>query len=206
MGDQVDCKARFKGRLSAGKAYLETDKLLFRGDFRVSVSFKEIVGLSSDSGNLKVTFAQGTLTLELGVRAAKWESRIRSPKSLLDKLGVKPESKVSVLGVDDQDFWNDLQARAAHISKGRLARSCDHLFFRAEDTEALARLVSLKTYIKNDGAIWVVFPKGKKHIREIDVIQAARESGLVDNKVVAFSTSHTALRLVIPIKLRTAKT
>jgi hypothetical protein len=202
MGDQIDCKARFNGRLSAGKAYLETDKLLFRGDFRVSIPFKEITGLSSESGKLSLTSTQGKLVLELGAPAAKWETRIRSPKSLLDKLGVKPDSKVSVLGIDDKDFWADLEARAASISKGRLAKDSDHVFFPAEDTKALARLASLKSYIKKNGAIWVVFPKGKKHIREIDVIQAGKDAGLVDNKVVAFSATHTTLRFVIPLALR----
>ncbi len=202
MGDQIDCKARFNGQLSAGKAYLETDRLLFRGDFRVSIPFKEITGLSSDAGKLRVAYPQGTLLLELGAVAAKWETRIKSPKSLLDKLGVKPESKVSILGIGDEGFWADLQARAALISKGRLAKGCDHLFFAAEDVKALQKLVSLKEHIKKNGAIWVVFPKGKKHIREIDVIQAAKDSGLVDNKVVAFSTTHPALRLVIPVALR----
>jgi hypothetical protein len=35
-------------------------------------------------------------------------------------------------------------------------------------------------------------------IRDVDVMAAAREAGLVDNKVVGFSTTHTALKLVIP--------
>src|SRR5215471_13788646 len=104
MGDQVDCKGRFNGQLSAGKAYLETDKLLFRGEFRVSVPLKEISALTADSGRLKVSFPEGVLILELGPRAAKWETRIKSPKSLLDKLGIKADSKVSVLGVDDEAF------------------------------------------------------------------------------------------------------
>jgi hypothetical protein len=202
MGDQVDCKAQFNGQLSTGKAYLETDKLLFRGDFRVSIPIKDITGLSSDSGKLRISYAQGTLTLELGPQAAKWESRIKSPKSLLDKLGVKPDSKVAVLAIDDQDFLSKLQDRTPHISSGRLAKGCDHVFLRAEDTKALQRLLSLKSYIKKDGAIWVVFPKGKKHIREIEVIQAGKDAGLVDNKVVAFSATHTTLRFVIPVALR----
>jgi hypothetical protein len=138
----------------------------------------------------------------LGALAAKWETRIRSPKSLLDKLGIKQDSKVSVLGVDDPDFCADLEARAARISNGRPAKDSDHLFFRAEDTSALKRLESLKSYIKRSGVIWVVFPKGKKHIREIDVIQAAKDAGLVDTKVVAFSGTHTTLKLVIPLALR----
>ena len=202
MGDQVDCNARFNGQLSAGKAYLETDKLLFRGDFRVSIPIKEITGISSDSGKLKVSCPQGTLILELGPQAAKWETRIKSPKSLLDKLGVKPDSRVAVLGIDDQDFLAKLKARTERISNGRLAKGCDQVFFLVEDLKALQRLESLKSYIKKDGAVWVVFPKGRKHVREIDVIQAGKEAGLVDNKVVAFSATHTTLRFVIPVALR----
>jgi hypothetical protein len=34
------------------------------------------------------------------------------------------------------------------------------------------------------------------------VIAAAKAAGLVDNKVVAFSETHTSLRLVIPIDRR----
>ena len=202
MGDQLDCKARFNGAVSTGKAYLETEKLIFRGDVRVTVPLKSITSISSDAKNLKITFPEGTLILELGSHAAKWETRIRSPKSLLDKIGVKPESKVSVIGVDDPAFLSDLKARAPQVSTGRLVKSCDHLFFRAEDTRALLRLESLKACIKKDGAIWVIFPKGKQHIREIDVIHAAKQAGLVDNKVVAFSATHTTLKLVIPLALR----
>ena len=128
MGDQIDCKARFNGKVSTGKAYLETDKLLFRGGVRVSIPLKDITGISSDANNLKVTFTEGTLVLELGERAAKWETRIRSPKSLLDKLGIKPDSKVSVIGVGDAGFLSDLKSRTPNISNGRRVKSCDHIF------------------------------------------------------------------------------
>jgi hypothetical protein len=51
-----------------------------------------------------------------------------------------------------------------------------------------------------------VSPKGKsmlevpepERVRDVDVMAAAREAGLVDNKVVAFSATRTALKLVIP--------
>ena len=54
-----------------------------------------------------------------------------------------------------------------------------------------------------NGAIWVVSRKGKAAtLRDVDVIAAARASGLVDNKVASFSATHTALRLVIPVAQR----
>jgi hypothetical protein len=45
--------------------------------------------------------------------------------------------------------------------------------------------------------------KGKAAtLRDVEVMAAARDHGLVDNKVVSFSASRTALRLVIPVALR----
>ena len=52
--------------------------------------------------------------------------------------------------------------------------------------------------IKPNGGIWVVSPRGRKEIRDIHVIAAAKNAGLVDVKVCRFSETHTALKLVIP--------
>jgi hypothetical protein len=37
MGQEANCKARFGKQVSAGRAMLETDYVLFRGDFRVKI-------------------------------------------------------------------------------------------------------------------------------------------------------------------------
>jgi hypothetical protein len=39
-------------------------------------------------------------------------------------------------------------------------------------------------------------------LKETDVIAAARDAGLVDIKVVKFSETHSALKLVIPLSRR----
>ena len=58
----------------------------------------------------------------------------------------------------------------------------------------------LKASLRPDGAIWVVSLKGKvARLKDVDVIAAAKAAGLVDNKVVGFSDTHTSLRLVIPV-------
>ncbi len=56
--------------------------------------------------------------------------------------------------------------------------------------------------MKKNGALWVVYPKGQKHITENDVMAAAKSAGLVDVKVVSFSETHTALKLMIPLSHR----
>ncbi len=88
MGQQVHATATFEGKTSEGTAQLETDQLLFRGDFRLSIPLKEITSADARDGVLRVKSSRGQATFELGSRAEKWAQNIRSPKSLLDKLGV----------------------------------------------------------------------------------------------------------------------
>jgi hypothetical protein len=127
----------------------------------------------------------------------------QSTRSLMDKLGVKPMSIVSVIGIKDQSFWQQLIGSGADAIQGRLRTESDLIFFAADSLSALQKLDRLKNYLKPNGAIWVVSLKGKAaNIKDVDVISAAKRSGLVDNKVVSFSETHTSLRLVIPLANR----
>ena len=126
-----------------------------------------------------------------------------STRSLMDKLGVKPFHRISVLGIDDDRFWTQLTARAEDVLKGRLRQDSDLIFFAADSLSELRQLARLKTYLVSNGAIWVVSLKGKAaKIKDVDVIAAAKAAGMVDNKVVSFSETHTSLRLVIPVDKR----
>lgn len=126
-----------------------------------------------------------------------------STRPLLDKLGVKPFHRISVIGVDDETFWAQLTDRAADTVRGRVRKDSDLIFFAADSLAALQRLARLKTHLVSTGAIWVVSLKGKAaRLKDVDVMAAARAAGLVDNKVVSFSPTHTALRLVIPVNQR----
>ena len=51
--------------------------------------------------------------------------------------------------------------------------------------------------MSRDGAIWVIWKKGDPALREDDVRAAALKTSLVDVKVVAFSPTHSGLKLVI---------
>ena len=56
--------------------------------------------------------------------------------------------------------------------------------------------------MRGAAALWIVYPKGQKHITENDVLAAGRKVGLKDVKVVGFSATHTALKFVIPLDKR----
>jgi hypothetical protein len=123
---------------------------------------------------------------------------------LLDKLGVKPGSRVAIVGVvDDSAFRALLADRTSDLTLGKPKRDMDLIFLAADTIDELLQIGRLQRSLKPNGAIWVVSRKGKAAtLRDVDVIDAAKAVGLVDNKVVSFSDSHTALRLVIPVALR----
>lgn len=136
------------------------------------------------------------------IAKARPAERDYSHRSLLDKLGVKPGQQISVLGVRDAAFLKDLAARVPAFTDEKHPRIADLVFLAAEDLESLAHLEKLAKTIGKHTAIWVVYPKGQKHIRETDVISAGKSAGLTDNKVCSFSSTHTALRFVIPLARR----
>jgi hypothetical protein len=135
-------------------------------------------------------------------RKAREPERDYSHRLLIDKLGVKPGQRVAVLGVESAEFLRDLASRVPEYSRGERIANADLVFFSAEAMRDLSRLKSLGKSIQKSGAIWVVYPKGQTHIREVDVIAAGKSAGLVDNKVCKFSNTHTALRFVIPMARR----
>jgi hypothetical protein len=198
MGLEVECTVVFSGRSSKGKALLETDILLFRGDFRLEIPFKAIQSLEVEDGKLRVTFSEGVALFHLGPQAEKWAEKIRNPKSLLDKLGIKPDSIVSVLGVQDKSFRKELQGRAREISDEKSKKGSDFVFLGVEALSDLKKLKPLVKTIKREGAIWIISPKGKTGIKESEIMSAAKEAGLVAVKVARFSETHTANKFVIP--------
>jgi hypothetical protein len=131
---------------------------------------------------------------------------------LLDKLGIRPGMRVAIVGVledDDDDVGDEgpfrarLAERTSDVTEGRPKPDSDIVFLAADATADLAALAELRSRIRPSGAIWVVSRKGKAAtLRDVEVMAAAREHGLIDNKVVSFSARRTALRLVIPVALR----
>jgi hypothetical protein len=117
-----------------------------------------------------------------------------STKPLLDKLGVKPDMRVAVLGVDDATFLAELRERVAF---GDDPQHADIVFLAANEPGHMTQLFQLRTQIVRNGAVWVVYRKGQKVFNENDVIRLGLESGMVDVKIVRFSDTHSATKFVI---------
>jgi len=123
---------------------------------------------------------------------------------LLDKLGVRTGMRVAIVGDIEDGVVAGLTERTDDVTVGDPLDHTDVILLTADTLDELAILRLLRSRIRQAGAIWVVSRKGRMAtVRDVDVIAAARDADLVDNKVASFSDTHTALRLVIPRALRT---
>jgi Protein of unknown function (DUF3052) len=196
MGLEAKCVVRVDGAAHRGTALLETDELLFRGPARLKIPFATITSLDAAGGVLRITHAGGSAHFELGDAATKWAERIRSPKPLIDKLGVKPGMIVSAIGDFDPEFLRDVESRAETLSLGRARKGSDLVFFLADALGQLSRLASLEKTLAEGGAIWVVHPKGKGALKDTEISTAGESLGLTATKVVRFSETHTGEKLM----------
>lgn len=140
--------------------------------------------------------------LKGGSKKTHEPERDYSHRLLIDKLGVKPGQRIAVFGIESSEFLADLASRVPEYSRNARISDADLVFFSAESVEDLARIKSMARSIRKNGAVWVIYPKGQLHLRELDVISAGKSAGLVDNKVCRFSETHTALRFVVPLASR----
>src|SRR6266849_4967234 len=113
MGQETICKARFENKVSQGKAMLETDYVLFRGDFRVKIPFGTMTAVKANGAWLEIESSEGALALDLGPAAPKWAQKILHPPSRIDKLGVKAGMRVSILAVKDSQLSGEVAKRGA---------------------------------------------------------------------------------------------
>jgi len=198
VGSEQLCTVRAEGRTSKGKALLETSEIIFRGDFRLKIPLASLQSTVAKDGELRLKWEGGSAIFELGETAAKWADKILHPKSTAEKLGIKPGLTVSVRDIRDADFIRDVRASAKAFSNTKLLQASDLIFMGASESADLGEVGDLLPSLAKSGALWIVYPKGKRDIKEVQVIEAGRATGLVDVKVVKFSETHTALKFVRP--------
>lgn len=202
VGQEIECKLRYQRKTLTGKAYLETDYVLFRGEERLKVMFRDLKSVKAAGGLLNLEFPGGPASLELGAAAEKWAAKILNPPSRLDKLGVKTGVDVRLIGEFEPAFLEELRGRNIEWTEGTSKAKFDLVFFAVEKSAGLDRVARLVSALKPSGGLWIVYPKGVPAIREVEVIAAGRAAGLKDVKVAGFSPSHTSLKFVIPLTAR----
>ena len=195
MGYDINCHCTLGKQSAEGKAQLETDFILFRSDaFRFKITLTELKTVVAKGEFLELEWPpKNKATLRLGEKdATRWAGKILNPPTRADKLGIKPESKIYLEGELDPEFTQSIYTHRAP------AKQADLIFLAADDKAALLKAPALAKQLKPKAALWIVYPKGRPEIREIDVLTAGRAAGLKDVKVVRFSDTDTALKFVAP--------
>jgi hypothetical protein len=201
VGNEALCRVDYGGQSAEAKVLLETDELIVRGAIKLRIPFKEMERVAADGGVLTFRWRGYEARMAVGTHAAKWADKIRNPKSVIDKLGVKPGQRVSIIGGLDGELAGQIELRSGDVSR-KLRDSSDIIFFATGRREELSKLGRLRQALAADGAIWVIRPKGTKAITDADVIAAGRAAGLVDVKVARVSETLSGEKLVIPVTKR----
>jgi hypothetical protein len=205
MGYETKCRVQVddgsgKPRTADATVLLETDELVVRGEARVKVPRREVQSVTRRGGVVTVTAPTATVKLTLGEPAAtKWEQKLKEPpKRLIDKLDVKPGAKVWLLEAASPDLEAQIGERTANVTRGKSARDCDVVFVGVERDAQLARIDRAMEAMLDDGAIWVIHPKGRAGVADTTIFEKAKALNLTYTKVARVSDTHTAEKLVRP--------
>jgi hypothetical protein len=205
MGSDVKCRVRFGKQESEGKTLLEANEIIFRGNFRLKIPFATISSAKVVGDDLQVHTAEGLAIFELGAATAtKWRERILHPKTRIEKLGIKPGTRVSLVGFEnqDQEFVKEIQKARAVMTPATHPENSDSIFLRIDTKKQLGQVAKIAKQMSGAVTLWIIYPKGRQDITEGDVFGAGHKAGLTDIKVVGFSPTHTALKFVMPVNKR----
>ena len=126
-----------------------------------------------------------------------------SGRSLFEKLGVFAGAHIALAGRHDEAFTSALNACLAKAASQALRTRYDLIFLRVNQPRDLLRLRQIVEHLKPNGALWIFHPKGRgASPSDAEVRSSGIGAGLVDNKISAYTDSHTATRFVIPIARR----
>ena len=193
MGKVATVTAVFADGADEGRLQYEPSTLVFKGVQRRVFEGEALKGLRAEGAEL--VLADGARFTLGEKQAAGWADAILNPKGRMEKIGAKAGMRAAVMGVADKTLSAELAAKGA-VPAGELA-NLDLLFYAADSAPELERIGGLVPLLSETGALWIVSRKGKAAtVKDVEVMAAAKAHGLVDNKVVAFSATHTSLRFV----------
>jgi len=135
-----------------------------------------------------------------------------SGNPLVRKLGVKPRTKLVVVGEvpDEYPSWlGPLPEGTAIVGKGKPPLEAVHVFV-TKRADLVRHLEHLRKSLVPDGYVWVSWPKRASrvptNITEDVIREVALPLGFVDIKVCAVSEVWSGLKLVIRVSERPKKT
>jgi hypothetical protein len=124
-----------------------------------------------------------------------------SKRTLIEKLGIKPDLRVTVFGAPPgyPSLLGELPAGATLHSRLPQKAQFIHQFVRTRD-ELAQRLQSLAATLVDDGMLWISWPKQSSGVptdlNENIIRELGLQHGLVDVKVCAIDDVWSGLKFV----------
>lgn len=195
MGAEIDrTRITIDGRATHAKVLLEERELFLSVEGEPRRRRVPITGLSAlEASGGTLRFEAGGVRYAITMRAPEtWLEKIRSPRTILDKLGITQGARIEVIGLSDE-----LELQQA-LTRARVERSDAATLVIAEiaSHDDLAHVARLRARAGDSLVLWCAWRKGARP-NEDDVRAAARAAGLVDVKVVRLSEARAALALVV---------
>jgi hypothetical protein len=126
-----------------------------------------------------------------------------SHRSVIQKLGVKPDTRVEVAGDIGPDLRREVKEALGRgpVRSGEL----DGAIVAVESLdEAKQALVGYRPRLRDTGYLWVVTRKRghENYLNQMTLVPHAKRLGLIDNKTCSVDEGRSGIRFVVPRSLR----
>jgi hypothetical protein len=204
VGQEYEGTLDLGGKKVAVKGDFGSDRVVFSGGRRGEVKYADIQVVSTAKGRLTLRVAGSLMEFPVGMTVDRLANKIRKPPTTAEKMGLKPGVACALVNVPD-GLVAEAKAVLGSVLTGLPRDQVDVLAHGVEDAHELEEVEGWARLIKPDGALWVVYPKGKRELPETMVLEAGRRVGLKDVKVVRVSEKHTGLKFVLPLADRPSR-
>ena len=131
------------------------------------------------------------------------EERDYSHRSAVQKLGVKPEQRVEIIGDVGPGLRRDVKEAVGRglVRSGELDGAIVLVESEDEGREALVRY---RARLRDTGYLWVITRKRghDSYLNQMALVPHAKRLGLIDNKTCSIDDERSGIRFVVPRALR----
>ncbi|NOT38925.1 MAG: hypothetical protein HOP13_00365 [Alphaproteobacteria bacterium] len=182
------------------RAHLDSAALEITGGKKLIVRLSDVRSAKVVGDALAIETKAEKFKLALGAKAAAaWAKKILNPPSLADKLGVKADTRVLIVGARIAEL-DEAAAKAAKVERAAAltaakAKAASVVLLTLGAETAPKQIEAAAKVLPKGVGLWLVYTKGVKPNGD-GIIRLARQAGLKDTKVARISDTHAALRFI----------
>jgi hypothetical protein len=126
-----------------------------------------------------------------------------SHRTVVQKLGVKPDERVEIVG----DVGPGLRRDVKSVLGRGLVRSgeLDGAIVRVESVEEAEEVFdAYRPRLRDTGYLWLITPKRgqERYVNQMLLVPGGKRRGLIDNKTISIDEARSGIRFVVPRALR----